>query len=90
MESDRGSFKMHRPACCDHVRLSRSLQRLVHLQVAGKGCRILAACTATLGSLCGIWSGVQRSGGVPVQLRDVHVPQQRPDDADMSMTACLQ
>ena len=90
MEGDRGSFKMHRPACCDHVRLSRSLQRLVHLQVAGKGCRILAACTTRLESRCGIWSGVHRSGCVPMQLRAVRVPRQGPDDADMSMTACLQ
>ena len=50
----------------------------------------LAACTTRLESRCGIWSGVHRSGGVPVQLRAVRVPRQRPDDADMSMTACLQ
>jgi len=29
----------YRPACCDHVRLSRSQQRVVHPQVADKGSR---------------------------------------------------
>lgn len=73
---------MHRPACCDHVRLSR---RWRTREVA-----TLAACTTRLESRCGIWSGVHRSGGVPMQLRAVRVLRQGPDDADMSMTACLQ
>ena len=90
MEGDRGSFKMHRPACCDHVRLSRSQQRLVHPQVADKGSSDPCGMHDKAGKSLRLWSGVHRSGCVPMQLRAVRVPRQGPDDADMSMSACLQ